>query len=216
MKDCALFGSAPSYEHLLVFGCACYPNTTATAPHNLAPRSTLFLGYTFDHKGYRCLDLSTNRLIVFRHVVFYEDSFPLGASPNPTNLDFLCESGSTVSTVGTRLTIAGTVAPCQPAPEVPPGFEPLAAPLSALTVPPRFLPRVAPASTTAPCAVSASSTAPTAVPDGPAPRVPLHPLFGHLLREDWAWWCMSRLRRILTGWSHGRRMASVCYLIDSS
>jgi hypothetical protein len=62
----ALFGSAPSYEHLHVFGCACYSNITATAPHNLAPRSTrcVFLGYPADHKGYHCLNLSTNRLIV--------------------------------------------------------------------------------------------------------------------------------------------------------
>jgi hypothetical protein len=62
----ALFGSAPSYEHLRVFGCTCYPNTTVTAPRKLSPRSTwcVFLGYSADHKGYRCLDLSTNRLIV--------------------------------------------------------------------------------------------------------------------------------------------------------
>jgi hypothetical protein len=87
----ALFGSAPSYEYLRVFGSACYPNTAATAPHKLAPRSTrcVFLGYSSDHKGYHCLDLSTNRLIVFRHVVFDEYSFPLAVSPNPTDLDFL-------------------------------------------------------------------------------------------------------------------------------
>jgi hypothetical protein len=62
----ALFGSAPSYEHMRIFGCTCYPNTTATAPHKLSPRSTrcVFLGYSADHKGYRCLDLSTNHLIV--------------------------------------------------------------------------------------------------------------------------------------------------------
>jgi hypothetical protein len=62
----ALFGFVPSYEHLRVFGCTCYPNTTATAPHKLSPRSTwcVFLGYSANHKGYRCLDLSTNRLIV--------------------------------------------------------------------------------------------------------------------------------------------------------
>jgi hypothetical protein len=49
----ALFGTTPSYAHLWVFGCACYPNTCATAPHKLAPRSCrcVFLGYSFDHKG---------------------------------------------------------------------------------------------------------------------------------------------------------------------
>jgi hypothetical protein len=62
----ALFGFTPSYEHLRVFGCACYPNIVATAPHKLTPQSTryVFLGYSADHKGYRCLDLSINRLIV--------------------------------------------------------------------------------------------------------------------------------------------------------
>jgi hypothetical protein len=62
----ALFGSAPSYEHLHVFDCACYPNIAATASHKLAPRSTLcvFLGYSANHKGYRCLDLTTNCLII--------------------------------------------------------------------------------------------------------------------------------------------------------
>jgi hypothetical protein len=62
----ALFGSAPSYEHLHVFGCTCYPNTNVTAPHKLSPRSTwyVFLGYSADHKCYHCLDLSTNRLVI--------------------------------------------------------------------------------------------------------------------------------------------------------
>jgi hypothetical protein len=59
----ALFGSHPTYDHLRVFGCACYPNMSATAPHKLAPRSSLcvFLGYSSNHKGYRCLDLSTKK-----------------------------------------------------------------------------------------------------------------------------------------------------------
>jgi hypothetical protein len=79
----ALFGSAPSYEHLPIFGCTCYPNTTATVPHKLSSRSTrcVFLGYSADHKGYRCVDLSTNCLILSRHVVFDEHSFPLAARP---------------------------------------------------------------------------------------------------------------------------------------
>jgi len=67
----ALFGTRPLYDHLRVFGCACYPNTSATAPHKLAPRSTrcVFLGYSPDHKGYRCFDLSSRRVLISRHIV---------------------------------------------------------------------------------------------------------------------------------------------------
>jgi len=62
MPHAALFGVAPSYDHLHVFGCKCYPNLSATATHKLSPRSTLcvFLGYSAHHKGYRFLDLSSN------------------------------------------------------------------------------------------------------------------------------------------------------------
>jgi hypothetical protein len=143
----AMFDSAPSYEHLRVFGCTCYPNTTATAPHMLSPHSTrcVFLGYSADHKGYHCLDLSTNRLIVSRHVVFDEDNFPLAASPCLTGLDFLCESGFMVSTIGTQLTTAGTSTPAPhwTALEIPSSFEPPVAPMAAPTIPLGFLPRAA-------------------------------------------------------------------------
>jgi hypothetical protein len=91
-------------------------------------------------KGYCYLNLSTNHLIISQHVVFDEDSFPLAASLNPTDLDFLCEYGSMVSTVGTRHTTAGTMEPCQPALEVPLGVEPLVAPLTTPAVPSGFLP----------------------------------------------------------------------------
>jgi hypothetical protein len=106
----ALFGSTPSYEHLHVFSCVCYPNTTTTSLHKLTPWSTrcVFLRYSSNHKGYRCLDLSTNPLISSYHVVFDEDIFPLTASPNLPNLDFLCESSSPFPTIGTPLPLAGS------------------------------------------------------------------------------------------------------------
>jgi hypothetical protein len=83
----ALFGTPPRYDHLRVFGCACYPNTATTASHKLATRSTpcVFLGYSPDHKGYRCFDLASRRVLISRHVVFDESVFPYSTiSPPPT------------------------------------------------------------------------------------------------------------------------------------
>ena len=50
-----LHRTPPSYDHLRVFGCLCYPNLQATSPHKLAPHSTacIFVGYPSFHKGYR-------------------------------------------------------------------------------------------------------------------------------------------------------------------
>jgi hypothetical protein len=93
-------------------------------------------------------------------VVFHEDNFLLAASPSLTDLNFLCESGLTVSTIGIHLTTAGSSppAPHRSAPEIPLGFEPPMANLPAPTVPPVFLPR------------AATTAAPPTVPNGPPPR----------------------------------------------
>jgi hypothetical protein len=155
-----------------VFGCTCYPNTSSTTSHKLSPRSIrcVFLCYSSDHKGYRCLDLSINRLIVSRHVVFDEASFPLAASPHLTDLDFLCESGSSVNPIRTPLTTAGTTtaAACQAAPVVAPRVTPLTAP----AVPPGFQPRAVSRTSAAPRAAPDSTTAPRATPtSGAVPHV---------------------------------------------
>ena len=88
-----LYNRAPSYTHLRTFGCLCYPNISATMPHKLSPRSTpcLFLGYPPHHRGYRCLDLSSKKIIISRHVTFDESSFPFSSihSPLSTDYDFL-------------------------------------------------------------------------------------------------------------------------------
>jgi hypothetical protein len=39
----------------------------------------MFLGYPREHKGYRCIDLSSNKIITSRHVLFYETNFPLAS-----------------------------------------------------------------------------------------------------------------------------------------
>lgn len=81
-----LFGISPSLDHLRVFCCLCYPNLSATAPHKLAPRSTscVFLGYPHSQKGYRCLDLTTKRVLVSRHVYFDEMIFPFSTAAAPS------------------------------------------------------------------------------------------------------------------------------------
>jgi len=78
-----LYSTQPSYAHLWVFGYACYPNLSSTAPHKLSPRSNLcvLIGYSTDNKGYQCLDLHSNRVIVSRHVVFNESLFPISEMP---------------------------------------------------------------------------------------------------------------------------------------
>jgi hypothetical protein len=87
----ALYGTTPSYDHLRVFGCACYPNTSATAPHKLSPRSTRSSSVTpLITRGIVVLTTSPTA-VISRHVVFDEDVFPLAGFSPPTNLDSLLE-----------------------------------------------------------------------------------------------------------------------------
>lgn len=71
-----LFNKPRSYTHFRVFGSVCYPHTNTT--DKLEPRSTpsIFLGYPLLHKGYRCFDLKTRKIIILRYVTFDESVFP--------------------------------------------------------------------------------------------------------------------------------------------
>ncbi|CAA7042355.1 unnamed protein product [Microthlaspi erraticum] len=63
---------------LRVFGSACYPYLRPVADHKLEPRSLqcVFIGYSAQHKGYRCLYSPTGKVHICRHVVFDEECFP--------------------------------------------------------------------------------------------------------------------------------------------
>jgi hypothetical protein len=78
-----LFHRDPDYTSLWVFGCLCYPNTKSTSPNKLSPRSVacVFIGYSQDHRGYRCYNLSTRKVITSRHVYFDETVFPFRSGP---------------------------------------------------------------------------------------------------------------------------------------
>ena len=73
-----LFKKPVSYSHLRVFGCLCYPNQNNSTTKKLSPRSSkcILLGYPQLHRGYRCFDLSTKKIIISHHVTFDESTFP--------------------------------------------------------------------------------------------------------------------------------------------
>lgn len=79
-----LYQKQPTYSHLRTFGCLCFPNINHSHLHKLSARSTpcVFLGYPTNHKGYRCLDLKTRKIIISRHVIFDETIFPSAQTPS--------------------------------------------------------------------------------------------------------------------------------------
>ena len=125
----SLFGSLPDYSHLQGFGYRCYPNLSATTTHKLASRSKpcVFLGYLDHHKGYFCLDLSTNRIIISRHVTFDEASFPFPKQPNPlvsSDFDFLSIITHAPAPVPTPISCPPAIATVA-SPLLPPAATPL-------------------------------------------------------------------------------------------
>jgi hypothetical protein len=144
---------------------------TDTTSHKLSPRSTccLFLGYSPDHKGYRCLDLTSHHIIISRHVVFDEDVFPLTGSSPPTDLDSQLDSDSSThpsqaSRLGPLPTPRVASPPSHAAPSTHPVPHVASMPLLALLPAPRAamppalvpptppMPRAAPLTSVAPCA----------------------------------------------------------------
>jgi hypothetical protein len=86
-----LFHKNQEYSLLITFGCACYPLLRPYERHKLEFRSKqcLFLGYSSNQKGCKCLDISTNGIYISRHVIFYEMLFPAKdwAAPSPARVD---------------------------------------------------------------------------------------------------------------------------------
>ncbi|CAJ2641032.1 unnamed protein product [Trifolium pratense] len=69
-----LYGHAPDYSYLKVFGSTCFVLLPQVERSKLCPRSAIcvFLGYGDGQKGYRCYNPINKKLYVSRHVVFLE------------------------------------------------------------------------------------------------------------------------------------------------
>jgi Integrase core domain/GAG-pre-integrase domain len=73
-----LFNKTPNYHDFRVLGCLCFPLTRPYNKHKLELRAQpcIFIGYVISHKGYRCLQLSSNRIFISRNIQFNEHSYP--------------------------------------------------------------------------------------------------------------------------------------------
>ena len=91
-----LFGETPNYSKLRVFGCLCFPWLRPYTAHKLEDRSTpcVFIGYSQTQSAYLCLQPSSGRIYVSRHVKFDETTFPfqrssssphINLTPSPSN-----------------------------------------------------------------------------------------------------------------------------------
>lgn len=88
-----LYQKDPSYFHIRIFRCLCFPLFPFTTINKLQACSTpcVFLGHPSNHRGYKCFDLSNNKVITCRHVYFDESKFLFGKvhEPKPIAYDFL-------------------------------------------------------------------------------------------------------------------------------
>lgn len=73
-----LFGKKPDVLNLRVFRAAIYPYLRPFNANKLQPRSIqyVFLGYSPGYKGELCYNLLTGKIILSRHVLYDETTFP--------------------------------------------------------------------------------------------------------------------------------------------
>ena len=82
-----LHGQPPSFDHLRSFGCLCYMGTPKQGRDKFHPRAKpcVFLGYPFGKKAYKVVDLESQKIHIFRDVIFHERVFPFAGSSEQGN-----------------------------------------------------------------------------------------------------------------------------------
>lgn len=76
-----LYGKIPDYSFLRIFGCLAYATNSGIHKSKFEPRAQkcIFIGFSPGQKAYKLYNLDTEKILVSRDVVFYEDIFPFQA-----------------------------------------------------------------------------------------------------------------------------------------
>ncbi|GKA53687.1 retrovirus-related pol polyprotein from transposon TNT 1-94 [Tanacetum coccineum] len=160
-----IFKRSPDYSFLRVFGCLCFPHLRPYNRHKMDFRSTpcVFLGYSPSHHGYRCLDISTERLYIARHVHFNEAQFPFDipkttSTPHSkTSPYYYSESPYVIPTID------------HPSPSLP--LSPISSPLSVSHLSPTS--QTSPGSSNGQPSPVSTTSIPTPPPPTPPPPPPI-------------------------------------------
>lgn len=72
-----LYGIHPDYSRMRIFGCLCYAHVDSSLRNTFAAHSIpcIFVGYSADQEGYRCLNPENGKILISRHVTFDETRF---------------------------------------------------------------------------------------------------------------------------------------------
>ena len=114
-------------------------------------RSTrcIFLGYSLNHKGYKCLDPTTNCIYIARNVVFDEHVYPFATSSNHPVIPLVPPSPIRLPTLTNSNHIPSSY-PMPPTPKISANFSPTKSPtLSPQKSPPKS-PHHSPTDSTSP------------------------------------------------------------------
>ncbi|KAI5350539.1 hypothetical protein L3X38_003430 [Prunus dulcis] len=113
-----LFHHSPDFSFLKVFGCLCYPWLQPYSAHKLDFKSIpcVFLGYSLNHKGYRCLDPITHKIYISRHVRFHETVFPFKTTSSSSTISFPSSSFASSPSIPACVNIADPPPPPPPPP----------------------------------------------------------------------------------------------------
>ena len=115
-----LYPEQPNYNFLKPFGYVFYQLLRPYNKHRLD--LCFFIGYSPQHKGYKCLS-TFGRIYISRQVVFYENCFPYlscfskhsSISDAPLHSDFVASITLIPSTSTTHLSVHNVVTPTSPA-----------------------------------------------------------------------------------------------------